>query len=240
MRQIFVLAVIVTISCTSGTTTEEVRTGYIERKLSFFDPQEPMWKDGRNQGYIYEQWIREPENLETVYETLKKIGLRKLIDQERRFSTISYYGIDIRKPMNELLDSLILTYEQNTIFSTYYREFWSRRKSENNEETVYQILTDLTSELYEDHFTEPNESLVNDTLYNLVSMRELPDSITLDLARDHFEYLTNIGMHQSAYNLLFESYRYSHLNWNRGELRERLTVDSVNCCPIPWIEDDTK
>lgn len=240
MRQIFVLAAIVTISCTSGSTTEEARTGYIERKLSFFDPQEPMRKDGRNQGYIYEQGIREPENFETVYETLKKIGLRKLIDQEQRFSTISYYGIDIRKPMNELLDSLILTYGQDTIFSTYYREFWNRRKSENNEEIVYEILTDLTSELYEDHFTEPNDNLVNDTLYNLVSMRELPDSITLDLAKDHFEYLTNIGMHQSAYNLLFESYRYSHLNWNRVELLERLTIDSANCSPISWIEDDTK
>jgi len=240
MRKIFALAIIVTISCTSGSETQDERPGYTERKLSFFDPQEPMWKDGGNQGYIYEHWIREPKNLKTVYETLKKIGLRNLIDQEQRFSTISYYGVDIRKPMNELLDSLILTYERDTIFSTYYREFWNRRKSENNQEIVYEILTGLTSELYEDHFAEPDDDLVNDTLYNLVLIRELSDSITLDLANKHFEYLTNIGMHQSAYNLLFESYRYSHLNWNRDKLLERLTVDSVNCSPIPWIEDDTK
>ncbi len=142
--------------------------------------------------------------------------------------------------MNELLDSLVLTYEQDTIFSIYYREFWNRRKSENNHEMVYKVLIDLSAQLYEDHLTKPNEDLVNDTLYNLVTIREISDSISLDLANQHFEYLRKIGMHQSAYNLLFESYRYSHLNWNRDKLLELLNVDSVNCCREPWIVDDTK
>ena len=240
MRYLFLLLVIVSFSCTDGSTESDERKGYIERQLSFFNPLEPMWQDGENQGFIYEQWIRKPGNIRMINETLKKIGYRKLINQEDRFSTINSYGILIRKPMNELLDSLILTYKQDTIFSTYYREFWNRRKSENNQEIVYEILTDLTSELYEDNSTKPNEDLVNDTLYNLVVMKELSDTITLDLAREHFDYLTNIGMHQSAYNLLFESYRYSHLNWNRDKLLERLTVDSINCCREPWIIDDTK
>lgn len=240
MKYLFLLLFFVSLSCSNRSTETEEPVGYIERQLSFFNPQEPMWQNGQYKGFIYEQWIREPENLLMIHETFKKLGYKNIFDSESRYSTVFWYGIMIKKPMNELLDSLILTRELDSISSKYYREFWNRRKSENNEEMVAKILNEVKTELYGDKSLGFDEQLVNDTLFNLFQMRDISDSITPELGMKHFNYLTNIGMHESAYNVLFESMAYEHLNWNRTELLKRLTIDSVNCCPWPWIEDDTK
>ena len=142
--------------------------------------------------------------------------------------------------MNELIDSLLLTYKQDTINSKYYREFWLRRSKEQNKEEVYEILSEIASELYEDHLIQPDISLVNDTLYQLIMIREFEDSLTQEVALKNFNYLKEIGMHKSAYNLLYERYLYYDIEWDKEELANQLTKDSVNCCLSAWIEDDTK
>jgi hypothetical protein len=240
MRYFSTILLLISISCSTTNKVEEERISYVEQKLSFFDPSEQTWLDGKNSGNVYEKWIRQPENIQMLHETFKQVGYRKLITEDERLSTILKYGISIRKPMNELIDSLLLTYELDTINSKYYREFWLRRAKENNQETVYEILSEIASELYEDHIIEPEQSLVNDTLYNLIMIRELEDSITKDHAIRNFNYLKNIGMHKSAYNLLYERYRYHDIEWNREKLASELTEDTVNCCLSAWIEDDTK
>lgn len=238
MRYILILLTI--FSCSSTKNEKEIRLSYVERELSFFKPAEQTWFDGENPGNFYKNWIRIPVNIQIVHETLKKIGYKKLITEDERFSTIVKCGISIRKPMNELIDSLLLTYEFDTINSTYYREFWNRRANEQNKEIVYDILSDIATELYEDHITEPNLSLVNDTLFNLLLIKEFEDSITQERAVRNFNYLKDIGMHKSAYNLLYERYRYYDIEWNRDKLVNQLNQDTINCCFSVWIEDDTK
>ena len=240
MRYFHIVLLLISTSCSITNKSEEERISYVEQRLSFFDPSEQTWLNGKNSGNIYEKWIRQPENIKMFHETFKKIGYRKLITEEEQFSTIVKYGISIRKPMNELIDSLLLTYQLDTIDSKYYHEFWLRRSKENNKEIVYETLTEIASELYEDHLIEPEQSLVNDTLYNLIMIREFEDSINQDLALKNFNYLKKIGMHKSAYNLLYERYRYYDIKWDRQKLADELTRDTVNCCFSAWVEDDTK
>ncbi len=240
MRYFSAIILFVSLSCSTTGRVEEESTSYIEQTFSFFDPNEPMWLNGKNQGNIYNSWLRKPENIKMLHETFKKIGYRKLLTKDERFSTIVKHGISIRKPMNDLIDSLLITYELDTINSKYYREFWQRRIKEGNNELVYEILGEVASELYEDHIIQPNENLVNDTLYHLIMIRDFEVVLTQDIALTNFNYLKKIGMHKSAYNLLYERYRYYDIKWDREELLNELIKDSVNCCLSAWIEDDTK
>jgi hypothetical protein len=239
MRYILLLGILTLLSCTNSSTQEEPDNSYfVERKLSFYDPYKPLWNGKNKDAY---QHLREPENLRMIHETLKKIGYRNLISNEDRFSTVVQYGISIRKPLNELLDSLIITFKIDSIESKYYREFWGRRNVEGNSQTVYEILKEINFELYEDHTIEVDEQLVNDTLFQLLKITHLGDSLNSDIATERFNYLKQIGLHGSAYNLLFERYRYSdHLLTDRNELVTQLSQDTTNCCPWPWVEDDTK
>lgn len=239
MRYILLLSILTLISCTNSSTQEEPDNSYfIERTLSFYDPYKPFWNGKHKE--VYEH-LRKPENLKMLHETFKKFGYRNLISNEDRFSTVVQYGISIRKPMNELLDSLIITFKLDSIESKYYREFWERRNVEGNAQIVYEILKEINAELYEDLLTEPDEQLVNDTLFQLLKITHLGDSLTPEIALERFNYLKQIELHGSAYNLLFERYRYfDYLRTNRDELVTQLNRDTTNCCPWPWVEDDTK
>ena len=58
-------------------------------------------------------------------------------------------------------------------------------------------------------------------------------------ALSDFEYLKSIGMHGSAYNLLYENQMYQDLSWDRDALKSKLKTDTI-CCRNFWIEDTTK
>ncbi len=239
MRYIILLGILFLFSCSnSGTQEEPDNSYYVERTLSFYDPYRPFWNGKDKEAYEH---LRKPENLKMLHETFKKIGYKNLISDYSRFANPCMIGNYINKPCNEIADSLILTYKLDTIESKYYREFWERRSSEGNAQTVYEILKEINSELYEDHLTEPNEQLVNDTLFQLLKITQLGDSLNSDVAVERFNYLKQIGLHGSAYNLLFEQYRYfDYLRTYRDELVTQLSQDTTNCCPWPWIEGDTK
>lgn len=53
-----------------------------------------------------------------------------------------------------------------------------------------------------------------------------------------FQTLRRLGLHQSAYNLLFETYRYQDLKWNKDSLVG--TLKQSNKFIYPWLQDDTK
>ena len=233
------------ISCRSSDTSQknslglDMNTYYIEKKLSFFDPFELTYANGRYQGYTYETWIRKPDNLRMIHETFKKIGYERMF---ARFNNSDYCGFvhDVWKPCHELIDSLIITYDLDTIASKYYREFWNRRIVEKNDSIVFQILKEVSEIVYQGKEVAYDSNMVNDTLYNLLEIREFEESLTNNKAKENFEYLRKIGLHSSAYNLLYERYQYYDIEWNRDELKATLMTDTINCCPQAFIEDDTK
>jgi len=233
------------ISCNSSKTGQknslglDMNTYYVEKTLSFFDPYELTYANGKYQGNTYEIWIRKPDNLKMLHETFKKIGYNRMF---KRFNDSDYCGFihDVWKPCHELIDSLIITYTLDTIESKYYREFWNRRIVEKNDSIVFEILKEVSEIVYQDKVVKYDDSFVNDTLFNLLVIREFEDSLTNKKAIENFEYLRKIGLHGSAYNLLYERYGYYDIEWNQDELRATLITDTVNCCPQAFIEDDTK
>jgi hypothetical protein len=236
--QIILLLTLFSVSCTEKQKGSDNQY-YVENKLSFFNPYEISYEDGKYVGETYKKWIREPENLIMVHETFKKIGYKKLFS---RFDHSNWCGfsLDVSRPTSELIDSLIITYETDSISSKYFKEFWNRRKAEQNDSTVFGILKEVSSIVYNDKKVHINNSIVNDTLYNLINIREFEDSIDEEKAEENFNYLKSIGLHNSAYNLLYERYRYYDIKWNKEELEKKLNKDTINCCPWAFIEDDTK
>jgi hypothetical protein len=205
---------------------------YQEAILSFYNPQTDIY----DSSYTYSTWIRKPENILIAHESIKKLGYKKFIGI---FSLGSGYN---QTPIAIIVDSLIITYPNYVESPTYYREFWQRRISENNDSVVFEVLKEIKIILKEQPF-EVNANIVNDTLVNLLAILDYDsvyDSITKDIAQSNFNYLVDIGMHQSAYNVLFEDYVYYDIDWDRELLKQSLIRDTNCLCISPWIMDNTK
>jgi hypothetical protein len=217
-------------SCNNSTTDD--RKNYIESVPTFFEL--------RNGDWLTNKWIRKPENLLTVHETFKKFGYTKLIfDHLLNDNPFFIQDIYINRPGRQLLDSLELTYNQTNIKGKYFREFWQRRKAEKNDSVVYVIIRDINLAIKTGLSSqEANPAFVNDTLTQLLQIDYRTDSLTEQLARQDFETLRQLGFHQSAYNLLFETYKYQDLKWNRDSLEKTLTQSKETI--YPWFQDDTK
>jgi hypothetical protein len=144
----------------------------------------------------------------------------------------------INKPCSALIDSLILTYPQADKSPKYYREFWHRRKAEQNDTTVYAVLKEVKNELIVKNKVTFNDRLTNDTIYTLLKIKfKQPDNEAE--ATDNFYYLTKVGLNLSAYNLLYETVWYESFKWNKEKLKEKLKTNTTYCCPSPIIIDDT-
>lgn len=217
-------------SCNSSTTDN--RKDYIESEPTFFDL--------RNGDWLTNEWIRKPENLLTVHETFKKFGYTKLIPEQ--FLTDNPFivkDIYINRPGRQILDSLELTYNQTDIQVKYFREFWQRRKAEKNDSVVYFIIRDINAAITPGlNSQRTSEAFVNDTLTQLLQIQFRTANLTEQLARKDFETLRKLGFHQSAYNLLFETYKYQHLKWDRDSLVKTLTQSDKFI--YPWFQDDSK
>lgn len=222
------------ISCNNSTTDN--RKNFIESEPTFFDL--------RNGDWLTNKWIRKPENLLTIHETFKKVGYMNLITDNVLFhSPLIIQDIYINRQGSHLLDSLELTYNQIDIKDKYYREFWQRRKVEKNDSAVYIIIKDINYAIKNKMCSaglslNVNSNLVNDTLANLLQIEYRIDSLTLELARQDFETLRLLGFHQSAYNLLFETYKYQDLKWDRDSLVN--TLKQSDKFVYPWFQNNTK
>jgi len=221
-------------SCNNSTTDD--RKTYVESEPTFFEL--------RNGDWLTNKWIRNPENLLTIHETFKKVGYMNLITDNMLFDNpLIIQGIYINKQASHLLDSLELTYNLPDIKDKYYREFWQRRKSEKNDSVVYIIIKDINFAIKNKIGSaglslNSNPKLVNDTLVNLLEIEFRTDSLTEQQARQDFETLRRLGFHQSAYNLLYETYKYQDLKWNRDSLVK--TLKQSDKFIYPWFQDDTK
>lgn len=214
---------------------------YCEKSLSFFDPSRIGYSYQDWDNYLFKEWVRNPRNLKTVHETIKKIGYKKFVSPRQLYSNPCLQWGYVKKPLNHIIDSLLITYPLDTIETTYYREFWQRRKVEQNDSMVFVVLKDLDSiflQLYETIHYDPN--WVNDTLERLVTMDKFTFEPSKSQAKKDFDYLVSLGMHQSAYNVLYERFQYADIDWNKDSLLSTLCIDTNKCCRTPWLIDNTK
>ena len=217
------------------TKTNQDRKYYVESKPTFFDLHNGDW--------LTNKWIRKPENLLTIHETFKKVGYANITGNFLSDNPIIIHDLFINKKGYDLVDSLVLTYKNRINGTKYYNEFWSRREKEKNDSIVFIILRDIQSS-YKTKMASgilqlQGKSLsLNDTLRQLLEIEFRYDTLTEELARQDFETLKGLGFHQSAYNLLFEIYKYQDLKWDRDNLVK--TLQPSNTYIKPWFLDDTK
>ena len=219
-------------SCNNSTTD---RNNYIESDPSFFEL--------RNGNWLTNKWIRDPKNLLIIHETFKKIGYNNLVGQLLSDEPVIIQDIYINKTGYKLIDSLVLTYKDRNKGTKYYKEFWARREKEKNDSAVFIIVSDIQYS-YKTKMTsgilqlQADNSKLNDTLKNLLEIEYRYDTLTNELARKDFETLKRLGFHESAYNLLYERYKYQDIKWDRDSLVK--TLKQSNKFIYPWFQDDTK
>ena len=204
---------------------------YVENRTSFFDL--------RNSDWTKNMWIRKPENLKTIHESFKKFGygkLENLISKSDNHFLI--HGIYIRRNFENVMDSLQLTYNKPEIQSKYYAEFWNRRKAENNDSIVYEIIQEFNSVKSDKKSLQYENQFVNDTLVDLLKIEFDNGDLNSEKAKSDFYTLKKYGLHQSAYNLLFERPEYSELDLDREKLKKELTKTTE--FTYPWLIDTEK
>ena len=220
--------------CTESTIDE--RKNYVESEPTFFELRNGEW--------LKNKWIRKPENLLTIHETFKKVGYMNLISNNLIFDNpLLIQDIYINKQGSHLLDSLELSYKDLNIKDKYFRAFWQRRKVEKNDSVVYIIIKDINfsvkNKMLADKLSlKANPKILNDTLVNLLTIEFRRDSLTEHIATQNFETLKRLGFHQSAYNLLFETYKYHDLKWNKDSLSKTLRQSEKFI--YPWFQDNIK
>jgi hypothetical protein len=220
-------------SCNNSTTDD--RKYYAESKPTFFEL--------RNGDWLTNKWIRKSETLLTIHETFKKVGYNNILGHLLPDKPVIIQDIYINKKGYDLIDSLVLTYKQRDVGTKYYNDFWTRRKKEQNDSAVFVILSDIQYS-YKTKMTsgvlqlQADNSKLNDTLRQLLEIEFRNDSLTNKQAIRDFETLKQLGFHQSAYNLLYETYKYQDIKWDRDRLVTTLKLSEKLI--FPWFQDDTK
>ena len=216
----------------SCTQKENTVAGYfVESQPSFYQLKHGDWTDNT--------WVRQPKNLMMIHETFKKIGYEKIIGDQLDVQPFILQDLYINKSPRDLIDSLVLTYDQPALDIKYYREFWLRRQEEKNDSVVYQILREIQTTYQPDVLvTEVQEDLVNDTLYHLLKIEYNPLPLTNEIARENFKKLAEMKFHGSAYHLLFEREEYAAIEWEKEVLRKQLQITEKKV--DPWFEDNVK
>ncbi|MEM6516988.1 MAG: hypothetical protein AAF688_12450 [Bacteroidota bacterium] len=230
---ILTLSFLTLFSCSQN--EKKARDYYVESQPSFFDLKHGDWTTN--------DWIRKPENLKMIHETFKKFGYMDLIGSRLNENPLILQEIYIKNKPYNLIDSLIISFENKELDVKQYREFWLRREKEKNDSVVYDILKDIQYS-YESRLSSqelsmnPDRELVNDTLLQLLDIEYPRQTLTNEIAKNHFEKLMELGFHESAYNLLFERTEYSEIDWNREQLKKKLKTTEKNV--YPWFEDNEK
>ncbi|PCJ66006.1 MAG: hypothetical protein COA58_07980 [Bacteroidetes bacterium] len=231
--QIYILLILISTIFSCSINEEKATEYYIETQPTFSKLRHGRW--------ITNEWIRKPQNLKMINETFKKFGYMRLISGYLNNNPLIIQGIYINKKPYHIIDSLIISYENKNVNTKYYQEFWDRRKKEQNDSIVYSILNDIKysykSKLssYELSYNV-NEHEVNDTLFQLLQIEY--NTLTDEVAMGNFKTLVDLDFHESAFNILHESYQYSDFNWNRDSLNKELKTTEKYT--IPWFTDNTK
>jgi len=223
------ILILILVSCVNNEKKEpEI---YVENKMSFYGLNHSDWTKS--------EWIRKSENLKTIHESFKKFGYEKLEEGIHKSENLFIgNGIYIKRNFENVLDSLQLTYNKPEIQTKYYAEFWNRRKVEKNDSIVYEIIKELNSVRLDKKQLNYDNQFVNDTLVDLLKIEFDNDILNSEKAKSDFFTLKKYGLHQSAYNLLYERVEYFELDLDREKLKTELTKATKST--YPWLIDNAK
>jgi hypothetical protein len=223
------ILILLLVSCVSKEKQEA--EFYVENKISFFGLNHSDWTKSN--------WIRKPENLKMIHESFKKFGYEKLESKIYKNENLFIAnGIYIKRNFENVMDSLQLTYNKPEMQTKYYAEFWNRRKAEENDSIVYEIIREFNSLKSEKKRLNYENQFVNDTLIDLFKIEFDNDNLNSEKAKSDFYTLKKYGLHQSAYNLLFERAEYSELELDRENLKKELTIAME--FTYLWLKDTEK
>ncbi len=208
-------------------------------KSEFYAENKPTFFDLRNSDWTKNTWIRKTENLKTIHESFKKFGYDKLESLIfKRDNEFVIQGIYVKRNFENVMDSLQLTYNKPEKQSKYYAEFWNRRKTEKNDSIVFEIIREFNSVKTNNKQLNYENRFVNDTLVDLLKIEFNIDNLNTEKAKADFYILKKYGLHQSAYNLLFERPEYFEIDLDREKLEKELTKTKE--FKESWLIDNAK
>jgi hypothetical protein len=197
---------------------------------------------------VPDNWIRNPENILIVHNTLKCIGYKKFIpDSAFRMKMIfseEFGGMTSfdweGMSLSQVIDSLINSY--NNPSTSYYKQFWDRRKKESNDQAVFFVLNEIKGTYNQSPLVNCNETIVHDTIEKLLCfdlrLQAADGEPEAGLLREYFDYLNSIGLKKSAYNLVMEHFP--------GKIQADTVIRILSSSPLPvgkktlsqavWIE----
>lgn len=184
------------------------------------------------------KWLRNPENLTKAFNTFELLGLENFLSKEQYYNkklfNSDYWSYDWNnKSLNDICKVLIVSYTDSTEIDKYYIDFWNRRRLEGNDFATYNILKRIDN-IYASKFIESTKpSNDYDTImYRLLDYDiRMQKSDTLTRTKvivNYFEYLKQIGLEHSAYNLICKVSLFRNLKLNLDSLVYTLKYDTIS------------
>lgn len=177
------------------------------------------------------QWLRNSNNLRKTFNILQKIGLETFLSKEGYTSIITegkhWNGLSL----NEVVNTLIKTYNLSSDSADYFEEFWNRRKKENTDAVVLHILLEINT-FYNYNGNVPKQEQypgtdLYDLIYHNVLLNDSDSTNREEITLDYFQLLVNKGLNHSAYNLLHEVESTKQLILDRDSLIKMLPHDTL-------------
>jgi len=251
MKKLFAYILIgLLIGCNSS-DKETCKKGIPEKHYDFLDDikRQPSFDyletivDFRQFGaYSKNLWIRKPENLKMVYVSLKKIGLKKFIsEQEYNKPLFTDHWAETswaNKSLNQIVQNIISSYSDTSEVKKYFIDFWNRRKADNNDSVVIQILTDINNTYNSENKTTKlnwdTEPIITGLLEFEIKLKQSDSLKIKETNIEYYKYLKTIGLYSSANNLI----RYKNelligeiekSDNDYLELINQIETDSVSC-----------
>jgi len=164
----------------------------------------------------------------------------KLIDRADAGDAPSYYsGVYLSRSLLVVVDDLRASRTDPASATAYGRAFWERRAQEHNAEAAWVVLTDVQSYLATGISPPFDMAATDPVLFSLLEMEfATAEPRTPKDTEAHVERLIALGMHASAYNVLFERYEYPRLPAaDSDRLRAQLVATGTH--QAAWFEDNT-
>ena len=180
-------------------------------------------------------WLRDSNNLWSSFSTLKTVGLKRLISIEQYNQPLfenDHWDYDWKGlSLNQIVQELIKSFNKDYNTTEYYAKFWERRFAEGNQQTVIKILQQTDSIYNYDGIVSIDSASINQELNQLITGNvelNLADSAKLpNQALSYFDLLRSMGLHHSAYNLIFEVNGIKDIAINRDSLLTTLAYDTI-------------
>ena len=220
------------ITCLNPLLHSLQKNGYINACLSHVSFGEPI---------AAFDWIRNAAVLKIVNETVKSIEYSKFISkdefQEKKYGIKgkNFVNYNLGYSLSDINDSLIY-YFQNKSSPEYYKEFWSRRKNENIDTLVFKILNEIKNH-YSNSSNNIDTQFINGTLKKIMTydltIQNIKNEEKAEIYLDYYNYLTKIGLNQSAYNLIFLNNETENIIIDRKKIYNNLMINK-----LPYIKNN--